>query len=326
MLSMKTPTYSLPGSSVVHCSVPHTLIFYLFFAVAKLFANRIWFRSQARVEQTLITDASPGILAACPAPAARLPHEIVEIIIGHLTYDRLSLLVCSQTCRSWYIASVPHLHHTIVTCPWTRAFQPKREWPEPLQHASKLGLLPLVKKLLVHNSPCVYFSPKQLTHNILCQFSRLTNIQQFEITGLNIPSFTHGVRQYFSHFLPTLRSLSLGSPRGSRRQIVFFIGLFQHLEDLTLFDCPWTREPDNDLPSIPPFAPPLRGRLLISQVREKGLLEDMVHLFGGIRFGYMHIFDVDGTLLLPRACANTLETLQLNPNDPRGEQPHPKCA
>ena len=48
------------------------------------------------------------------------------------------------------------------------------------------------------------------------------------------------------------------------------------------------------------------------------LLNDMVHLFRGIRFRYMDPFNVDRVWLWIDACAETLETLRL---DPTGEQP-----
>lgn len=47
-------------------------------------------------------------------------------------------------------------------------------------------------------------------------------------------------------------------PKGSRRQIIFFIGLFQHLEDLKLL-YKWVdflEEPADDLTLVPSFVPP----------------------------------------------------------------------
>jgi len=45
----------------------------------------------------------------------------------------------------------------------------------------------------------------------------------------------------------------------------------------------------------------------------------MVDLFGGLRFRWMDLFCVEGMPLLLNACANTLETLQLDPFDSRSE-------
>ena len=127
------------------------------------------------------------------------------------------------------------------------------------------------------------------------------------------------IRQYFGNFLPTLRSLSFREPKGSCRQILFFIGQFQYLEDLKLLDCVldyMRRDPT----LVPPFTPPLRGRLTVKFSKRVRLLTDMIHLLGGIRFRHMVLFDVGGMQLLLDACAETLETLRIYWSDPRGEQ------
>ena len=91
----------------------------------------------------------------------------------------------------------------------------------------ELGLCPLVKKLYIHaperlgGCTGIEFSPEIFDDHILLQFSALTNIRELSIHNMDISSF-----------LPTVRSLALNSPRGSSRQIVFFIELFPHLEDL----------------------------------------------------------------------------------------------
>lgn len=252
------------------------------------------------------------------------------MIMSHLTHIRHTLLACSLTCYSWYIAAVPHLHHTLHADMWPR--QEKYQWPNPLRNARKLGLLPLVKRFRIHSINCGIsedpFSPKGFSLCTLRQFSRLTNVRELEIDGLDTPGFISKARRYFGHFLPTVRSLLLRAPRGSRRQIIFFIGLFQHLEDLTLLDGTlkaFSQEPVNDLTLIPSFAPPLRGRLVMARFTRIGFLKDMINLLGGIRFRYMDIFDVGEARLLLNACAQTLETVRLHPNDPRGEQLNLKC-
>jgi hypothetical protein len=278
---------------------------------------------------------SQGVPTAPSSPAPRLPQEIAEVIIAHLIYDKPSLLACSLTCRSWYIASLPHLHHTLATRAHRWAHTPEIEWPKPLQNASELVLLPLVKKFRAHGTAYSYredrFSLQKFDDRLLCQFSELTNVRELELGNLDIPSFMPEIPQYFKHFFPTVRSLTLMEPIGSRREIIYFIGQFQHLEDLGFTDpsCDNTkpcleREPAGNLALVPPFVPPLRGRLVWSRLRKAGLLKDMIHLFGGIRFRYMDLFDVEETRLLLEVCAGTLETLRLYAYDPHCEQPYPE--
>jgi hypothetical protein len=278
-------------------------------------------------------DASHNTPPILSSPASRLPQEIVEIVIAHLIYDKHSLLACSLTCHSWYIAAAPHLHHALVTPTYSWYLNKNLVWPRPLQAMNKLGLLPLVRKFQVREGTHLFhdrFSQLRFSSHTLHHFQALTNVQELGIEYLDIPSFMPRIRQYFNHFSPNVRSLSLRAPKGSHRQIVYFIGLFQRLEDLKLLY--GTRDdiqdPQDELADdatlIPLFAPPLRGRLTMVGLKEAGLVKEMIGLFGEIRFRYMDIYDVEGTQLLLAACVDTLETLRLNPEDPRGKERSPK--
>ena len=123
------------------------------------------------------------------------------------------------------------------------------------------------------------------------------------------------------YFLPTLQGLALEEPKGSRREIIYFIGLFRHLQDLKLL-CGRTNNPEEpvgDLTLIPSLVPPLQG-LLTAKRMQVGLLKDMIDLFEGFRFHHMDLLEVDVMLLLLDACAKTLESVVLDPSDLRGEQ------
>ena len=247
--------------------------------------------------------------------------DIVEMIIPHLTWDIPSLHTCSLTCCSWYIATVLRLHRTL-TIQTSREAIGRFRWPSPLLYMHRLRLLPMVSKLQFLegcDSDSRGFSTNRFNCCLLYRFFALTNVQELEIDLLDIPKFMPRIRRYFKNFLPTLRSLTLREPDGCRRQIIYFIGLFQHLEDLKLLFEPrrsyWGRQeiPQVNLALIPAFAPPLRGRLTMSSFGRCGLLEDMVHLFGEIRFRYMDLFNVADVQLLLNACGGTLETLRLYP-------------
>ena len=264
---------------------------------------------------------SPETSTTPPSPATRLPLEVIGTIVSYLIYDVRSLRTCTLTCYSWYIAAVPHLHHTLTIR--INSYDQKFRWPNPIRHMHMLGLLPLVKNLRVCGDDYPKFSPKLFNCCIQRQFSALANVQELEIEYLDISSFMPRIKQYFSHFSSTVRSLILREPNGSCRQIIYFIGLFQHLQDLNLlYDRPSSREElADDLTHIPLFTPPLQGWLTMMCFTRVGLLKDMIDLFGGLRFHGMHLFDVDGMRLLLEACAKTLEAIVLYPTDPRGEQP-----
>jgi hypothetical protein len=195
----------------------------------------------------------------------------------------------------------------------------------------KLGLLPLVKNLQVREGAHLYnytFSRKQFNCHTLRRCWAFTNVRELGIEFLNIPSLMPRIQRYFKHFLPTVRSLALRAPKGSNRQITYFIGLFRHLQDLKLLYGgldPQDEPADNTTPILP-FTPPLHGRLTVMGLRKVGLLEVMIDLFGGVQFRHMDIYDVRGMRLLLDACTKPLEILRLYPTDPHGEQPSLKCT
>jgi len=318
----KTPTSSLSGNHTprfpsLHLAITTTTVF-------ELLIKRVWYRTLAAIWRVSSGGAPPETSTRFPSPATRLPLEVVQMIVANLTNSTRSLLACSLTCRSWYIAAVPHLHHTLTTSTWYMCEYAKLEWPKPLRNAHRLGLLPFVKKFQIQRRDPQFFSgfsPKRFNCWTLRHFLALTNVQELGIDHLDIPSFMSSIQLYFGHFLPTLRSLALGEPKGTRRQIIYFIGLFRHLEDLKiLYDKPDPQEgPEGDVTLIPSFIPPLRGQLTMCSTGV-GLSKDMINLFGGIRFRYLDIFNVSGTQPLLGACAGTLETLRLYPNDPRGKE------
>ena len=280
-----------------------------------------------------------------PSQNTKIPLEIVETIIAYLTYDIRSLRACTMSCYTWYIAAAPHLHRTLTvkTDPWYERFR----WPSHLWPINNCGLLPLVKRFRIRgcHDHFVKLSPNLLSWYIPLPFLSFTSLQELEIERLDIPSFIPAIRwvewyilstaqplalgepeeaHQHTRFFPRLRSLSLRGPKGTRRQIIYFIGLFQHLEDLELIHATVESEQADDLMLLPPFAPPLRGRLTAEHLRRVDLVKDMIDLFGGIRFRHMRLIEADGTELLLGACAETLERVMLDPTDSHGEQLFPE--
>ena len=283
----------------------------------ELFFNRIWYRTLAMIWRIFFGGPSLETCAKCPSPAMRLPLEVVEMITIHLSCDMRSLRACTLTCYSWYAAAVPHLHSTLISSAHDLFTHKKSIWPKPLTAKHKLGLLPFVRELHIHRRVEHHFSafsPERFSSRTLRHFLALTKVQELEIDYLDIPSFMPKIHQYFGHFMPTVRSLALGEPQGTRREIIYFIGLFQHLDDLKLLnrEVKSQVEPVEDTTLIPPFVPPLRGQLTAYCTRI-GLLKDVVQLFGRVRFRHMDLYDVDAAQLLIDTCAETLETLRMYP-------------
>ena len=225
--------------------------------VFELLAKRVLYRTLAGIQKIRSGGISPKTSAARNSPANRLPLEVIEMIIAYLVDDKHSLLACTMTGRSWYIAAVPHLHPTLTVNMGSR--DRKHEWPNPIIHMYMLGLFPFVKEFRVRGRHDDTLSPKLLTRSILRKFSALTNVQYLEIQCLDIPKLMPKIQRYFRNFSPTVRSLILKSPQGSPRQIVYFIGLFEHLQNLYLSDIYCPRMGSADDPTlVPAFIPPLQ--------------------------------------------------------------------
>jgi len=115
----------------------------------ELLVNQLWYRTKAKIVWLLFGSTLEGSIAG-PSPVAKLPQELVEMVISYFIFDTRSLLACSMTCYSWYIAAVPHLRHALTTDE-RRPYENdgRYVWPRPLQKSYELGLLPLVQRFRI---------------------------------------------------------------------------------------------------------------------------------------------------------------------------------
>ena len=232
--------------------------------------------------------------------------------------DVKTLRSCSLTCHSWHDAAKPLLHYSLTT--FTNGI---RRWPGPLLEWHNLGLLPLIKRFsILFESPSPGFSHEQFNgeQNLPC-FSALRNLQELRIDDLVLSSFMPNIKQHFGHF-PTLRSLSLRCPTASCSQMLYFIWLFPNLQDLQLscFEPAEEDETTSNLAPIPPFRPPLEGRLKLESYRGEEFVVAMIALYGKLPFRCVHLFDVQCTQRILDECVETLEILELRADD-YGENP-----
>ena len=242
------------------------------------------------------------------------------MIIAHLKYDTPTLKACAATCFSWYNIATPYLHHTLILREWSTDPSHKylHRYLTPLASLHKLGLLPFVKQLqfkrAVFTVPWVV--PAIFDSRSMRYFNALVNLQDLTIADLDFSEFPTGAGRYFGHFSPTLRSVALSRPEGTRRQLLEFFRLFPKLDDIKISHYharPESREPLDT--QLIPIGGGLRGRLALRRFGDRGLLEDMIIAFGGMRFTSMDLRNVRGMQLLLEACADTLETLHIYPDD-----------
>ena len=253
-----------------------------------------------------------------------LPQDVLEIIISDLGDDFRSLKTVSITCYSWYLAAAPHLHHTLTL--GDRLSDQTRAELEPLAKLHEMDLLPFVKKLWIRTSSFEpWILPKKFDRQTLLYFCALTNVQHLRIERFDLSKFIPGVERYFGHFAPALRSISLTISSGTQRQLLYFLALFPNLDDIEIEYYPTakldtTTKPGSEV-AVPFTAPSLRGQLKLTHFPSETFFRDMITLFGGLRFQYMDLCGVEGSQLLLGACADTLQTVRVNPIAPNSTEP-----
>ena len=239
------------------------------------------------------------------------------MIIGHLVYDTPTLKACAATCFALYNTATPHLHRTVVFREWN-LYPANRNLEtrfDPLQPLTELGLLPLAKELDFRRT---FNANRWVTPAVFDSscFRAMVNLQELKIADLDFFKFPIGFGESLGHFAPTLRSVSLSYPNGTRRQLLDFFRLFPKLDDVEILCYGARQETYEALDSqLVPISGGLRGQLTLYRFGEKGLLKDMIVAFGGMRFTSMDLLVVQGMQLLVEACAGTLETLRICPDD-----------
>jgi len=76
---------------------------------------------------------------------------------------------------------------------------------------------------------------KSLTSAPYVTFPHPRTPQELGADGFQAHSFMLNFQEYFEHFTPTLRFLPVREPRGSSRQILYFIWLFPNLQNLKFY-------------------------------------------------------------------------------------------
>ena len=261
----------------------------------------VWRRGKANINRLL--DNTPPTHES----TSHLPYEIVEMIIAHIAHDLNALKAFSLTCRSWYTAAVPNLHHTVTLT--------SRGELKPLSNLHRLGLMPFVKEVRVVQHFPTWLVPQAFS---LRYFSAFANVQTLTFEGTKNPCFMPDVERHFQHLSPTLRSIAFYGSFCAPRQLSRFLCLFPNLDNITIWRA--LRPPPDaiisDTEPVPFSRPRLGGRLV---VRDFNLVETwapLIALCGDLQFRCVDLCRVGGCApILFEACAETLETLRLHATD-----------
>ena len=241
------------------------------------------------------------------------PQELVEKIVSYI-YDPKDLHSCYMTCSWLREAARPHIFYSI------KLFHPskpkERKWTKSLKKGSDLDLLRFAMRFSSQLRPdnlTIPFTPEYVTS--LNHFSQLKNLRELRIDGLVVPNFVQNINEYFGHFAPNLRSLTLSAPVGTCRELLYFIKVFENIQDIKLCNPKLTGEhPTSLMLDLNPALSPPRGWLTLQLDVDEKLVGEMIALYGGLHFRHVSFSmvpaRVSGTLL--EACGETLETLELD--------------
>ena len=303
--------YQVPSESPT-VSPATTLCYSPTTVAVERFANAVWYRSKAKIKGALAPRDSNT--PRNPRQSRGFPPEIVEMIIAHLTYDTVTLKACVATCFTWYNVATPHLHHTLILRRWSP--HSTHQYLISLASLHKLGLLSFVKRVRFEmHLGFLWAIPNMIDSRSIRYFGALVNLQDLAIADLDFSMFPMAVGEYFGHFSPTLRSVALLSPLGTRRQILDFLTLFPNLDDIKIsYYHALAQERETLDTQLIPIKGGLRGRLVLRDFSEEGLLKDIIAAFGGMRFISMDLCGVRGMRPLLEACADTLETVRIRPD------------
>ena len=281
----------------------------------------MWYQSKTKVKRLL--GNVPTEMRATRGLTSRFPHEIAEMIIAHLTHDLSTLKACSLASRSWYIAAVPHIHHTI-TLRRDEVFTGGKMNPpsararlKPLSNFHELGLMSLVREVRVDQWRGMdrWFAPQTFGRRNWDCFSALANVHTLKIQNMEIYRFIPDVEHHFGNLSPTLRSITLYDPSCHPSQLSYFLSFFPNLDDIEI-RLGSIRTPDPTIPGeeLTPFpAPKFRGRLALYDFSWVETWTHFIASSGGLQFQRL---DLCGSAscepVLLEASAGTLEALRLS--------------
>ena len=258
-----------------------------------------------------------------------LPQEVVDHIMFMLRDDLKSLKACSLTCKAVFISTRRFIHRRIYLTSeknWEvltlrerqRYIRGDRQGIaiKVLSGIAAYGLLPYGRHLYINLNK--NFTPANL-QPFNDHFQRFDQIQELSIYWLDARHFLAQFNTFFANFTQTLRSLHLCTPTGDARDILGFVCLFSHLDDLTFRISPvdshnwrtWTSTP---LPAIKEM-PPFRGRLKLHWVSEwqSYILQQLMSLPGKRRFRFVDFRNCPSEAEQPviNGCSGTIETLSI---------------
>ena len=247
-----------------------------------------------------------------------LPQELVNEILGYLLHDLDTLTACSLTCKRLFGATRPLIHQRLVclglrtehSIPGQPLFSLKGD-PGPFEgliDADRSGVLPYTRHLTL-KARYQFYSPRFHpgdTQEYLPHFRSITKLHSLTLGTFYLPPFTPVFNEHFGMFANTLRYLDIRDTECPTPELLYIICQFPLLEDLAIVfpareD---TAHPGHTVPAITQ-SPPLRGKLLVSNVHSKKFFDSLAALPGGLNFSSLEFSWCKNQEAVVEACNRT---------------------
>ena len=262
-----------------------------------------------------------------PISTIILPTELIDYIMDILRDDLPALQACSLTCRVMLASARRLIHQTLYLTPENYNYQsvPTRRYRlrflkrnhnyfelRFLSYVGERGLLQYTRQ--IHISMSLTFSPDAILPH-LHHFQSLNHVHTLTLEEFNLLRWTSHYQTCFSHFYPTLTSLTLRRCVDYDRLLLRFVLQFPRLENLCI-ERLWELVNLEVAPPNPTVTvdqpPPLCGHLRLTG---GDTLSQLTTYFSreGVNFRSVELEKFPGSRAQPilNACGHTLEYLTI---------------
>ena len=273
------------------------------------FTSRLWTKSIPDGIWRRVDDISKQFTGA---GWKNLPQELVDEILDYLLDDLDALKACSLTCKRLFGATRPLVHRRFVCS------SSKLEGHKPIgrlrRDSGAFGrLIDADRSGILRYTQHLTIKAEDGTLNLWEYLPHLRSIAKLHT--LTLSDFHHHIfdppfDEHFGMLTNTLRHLDIRHAHGTGRQLLPKICQFPLLEDLTIISPAGGTVTDTEhlIPMAIP-SPPLRGRLLVSQVRSRELFESLVALQGGLNFRSLEFHLCEHLEIIIATCSHIVTSI-----------------
>lgn len=256
-------------------------------------------RNRVKVKVERIPVASEG-------GSVRLPQEIVDYIVEHISNDRSTLFACTHLSRTWCIAARPHLHRTFTVSD-SAGFK-------AIKVLQRVGVIDLVRRVAVTRGidQSDFLGPKALTG-----LNAFASLQELDLRYLDLGELVPRLHEGCDALRSAIRTLTLHYPTYNANHIFFFVNLFANLENLAVEGIDSVVTGDSQVPAIE-LSPPLTGQLRLSRILDRNFIRYLGSMQKGVKFRTVDLRFCQGMREIIDGCAGTMERLIWYDFDSRG--------